>query len=278
MTCTAMRNKSTTLNQFDNYFRDVGDRALLTAEEETFLGQRVQEGDPEAREEMIRANLRLVVKIAKQSMGRGGDFGDMISDGNLGLMHAVEYFDPNLAIRFATYAKFWIKESINRGLRNTSRTIHIPTYMHQLVSTWNRASDALENELGRLPSREEIGERLGLSQNKIKHIAEAIRIHNASPKPEGDEMKTSLADLAVDKRESNATGLEVGEEVERVLSLVDQMTDERAKMVLRMRFGLGGKKPMTLQQVGEVVGITRERVRQIEFTALAELRRLLGDA
>lgn len=263
-------------NPLHTYFHDVGSTALLTAEQEAELARLVQDGDYAAREEMVRANLRLVVKLAKENMGRGLDLEDMIAEGNLGLMHAVEYFDPAVGVRFSTYAKYWIKEAIDRCIKNTGRTIRIPSYMHQTVKNWNDTSRKLEYDLGRTPTAQEIGKAMGLSALKLKNIVEAIRIYNAAPKPQGEEVTTSLADLAVDESESGAAGLEAGEEVERVLGLIDRMTDEKAKMVLKLRFGLSGKEPMLLREVGKALGMTRERARQIESRALAALREGLG--
>jgi RNA polymerase primary sigma factor len=259
----------------DRYFRDVGRTGLLGPEQETELGLRVQEGDHEAREKMVEANLRLVVKIARRYLGRGVDLDDLIAEGNLGLMHAVEYFDPEVGVRFSTYAQYWIKQSMDRLIKNSGKSIRIPSYMHQMVKNWNAATRALEYELDRTPTHQETSERLGLSPAKLKHILEAIRVFNSGPQQSGEEVQTSLADLVVDHRRTNNSDGE--EEVQRVLHCVDSIEDERAKAVLRMRFGLGGREPMVLREIGVALGLTRERVRQIEFEALALLREKLGD-
>lgn len=278
MICTQSKEFATRRQHLDCYFSDVSQTALLSAEDEQDLAQRIQEGDYEAREEMVRANLRLVVKIAKRYVGRGVDLDDLIAEGNLGLVHAVEYFDPAVGVRFATYAQYWIKQSIDRLIKNSGKSIRIPSYMHQMVRNWNNATRELELELARTPTHEETAERLGLSAAKLVHIVEAIRIFNASPQPQSEEVNTSLASLLIDPRSSNTAETEAKEQVDRVLACVDSMADPRAKAVLRMRFGLDGKEPMVLREIGQALGVTRERVRQIETLALATLREKLGDA
>ena len=276
MICTQNREYAARPQMLDRYFSDVSRTSLLNAGEEIELGRRIQEGDYEAREHMVQANLRLVVKIAKRYLGRGVDLDDLIAEGNLGLMHAVEYFDPEVGVRFSTYSQYWIKQSIDRLIKNSGKSIRIPSYMHQMVKNWNAATRELEFELDRSPTHEETAERLGLSAAKLKHIVEAIRVYNAGPHQQGDEVCTSLADLLVDHRDANQS--EASEEVQRVLNCVEHMTDPRAKSVLRMRFGLNGKEPMVLREIGLALGLTRERVRQIECEALALLRDNLGDA
>jgi RNA polymerase primary sigma factor len=258
----------------DCYFREVGRTSLLNAEEELELGRRIQKGDFVARERMVSANLRLVVKIAKRYLGRGVELDDLISEGNLGLVHAAEYYDPEVGVRFSTYCQYWIKQSMDRLIKNSGKSIRIPSYMHQMVKNWNIAARDLERELGRKPNPEETAKRLGLSALKLKHLVEAIRIYNATPQQQGEEVRTSLAEMIADHRIEGST-MEASEELQRVLRCVDSLPDERARAVLRMRFGLNGHKPMVLREVGGKLGLTRERVRQIENQALALLRERL---
>ncbi len=278
MICTQTRESAVPPQMLDQYFRDASRTSLLSAEEETELGRRVQEGDYEAHEQMVRANLRLVVRIAKRYLGRGMDLDDLIAEGNLGLLHAVEYFDPEIGVRFSTYSQYWIKQSIDRLIKNSGKSIRIPSYMHQMVKNWNAATRELEHELDRTPTHQETAERLGLSAAKLKHILNAITIYNAGPQQRGEEVQTSLADLVVDQCSGIGADSEKGEELNRVLECVEAMADPRAKAVLRMRFGLEGHEPMVLREIGQALGLTRERVRQIEFDALAKLREKLGDA
>jgi RNA polymerase primary sigma factor len=274
MMATATYELSTRPFAIERYFRDVSRTGLLNATEELELGRRIQDGDYEAREQMIESNLRLVVKIAKRYQGRGIDMDDLIAEGNLGLMHAAEYYDPEVGVRFSTYCQYWIKQSIDRLIRNCGKSIRIPSYMHQMVRNWNKAARELECQTGTTPTPEEIAERLGLSPAKLKHIVEAIRIFNAGPQQAGEDVRTSLAELVIDHR-SSASGMEAGEELQRLLQLVKDLPDVRARTVLQMRFGLDGREPMVLREVGEELGLTRERVRQIESNALQLLREKL---
>ena len=278
MICTQSQEFATRHQNLDRYFTDVSRTSLLNAGDELDLGRRIQGGDYEAREQMVRANLRLVVKIAKRYVGRGVDLDDLVAEGNLGLVHAVEYFDPEVGVRFSTYSQYWIKQSMERVIKNSGKSIRIPSYMHQMVKNWNAATRELEFELNRTPTHEETAERLGLSSAKLSHLVEAIRIFNGVPQREGEEVNSSLANLLVDHRKSNSAEAEAKEQVDRVLGCVDGMTDPRAKAVLRMRFGLDGREPMVLREIGQALGLTRERVRQIEGDALGMLRAKLGDA
>ncbi|HJT77694.1 MAG TPA: RNA polymerase sigma factor RpoD/SigA [Gemmataceae bacterium] len=256
----------------ETYLREIDKTPLLTADEEKSLAYRVEEGDSEARDHLVRANLRLVVNIARSYTGKGLGLQDLIEEGNLGLLRAVEGFDPSMNTRFSTYASYWIKQSIKRGLINSGKTIRIPAYMAQLLTEWRRATAQLQEELGRTPTQEEIAAHLGLNKKKLSLIKKAIRVYNAAPGSEQSENVQSIDETLMDVR-SKTPALEMlaTDEVREVLTLLDRM-EPREAAVLRMRFGLNGEEPKTLHAIGECLGLTRERVRQIEQEALAKLR------
>jgi RNA polymerase primary sigma factor len=257
---------------FETYLREINETALLNAQQEKELAYRVEEGDAEARDHLVRANLRLVVNIARSYTGKGLGLQDLIEEGNLGLLRAVEGFDPSMNTRFSTYASYWIKQSIKRALVNTAKTIRIPAYMVELLSKWRRATAKLQEELGRTPTQEEIAQSLSLSKKKLKIIQKAIRIYNAVP--QGDEVDSgpSLGEVLTDNRvKEPCSGMVEADELRQVLALLGEL-DERAAAVLRLRFGLDGEEPKTLKEIGERLGLTRERVRQIECEALSRIR------
>ena len=257
-------------NPMDIYLREINETPLLDAAQERNLAYRIQEGDTEARDHMVRANLRLVVNIARSYTGKGLGLQDMIEEGNLGLLRAVEGFDPSMNTRFSTYASYWIKQSIRRGVINSSKTIRFPSYMVELMTKWRRATAALREELGRAPTEEEVARRLHLPMKKLGIIKKALRIHNAAPQGEDD---WSLAQSLEDDRAPNP-GCAMGraDDLQQVEDLLARM-DGREASILRLRFGLDGENPMTLKAIGDRLGLTRERVRQIEMNALAELRK-----
>ena len=254
----------------DSYLREINETPLLTADEEKQLARRIRSGDAEAREHLVRANLRLVVNLARAYVGRGVDITDLVAEGNLGLMRAAEAFDPDLNTRFSTYAAYWIRQSIRRAVITTGKTIRVPPYMAQLMSEWKRASAGLQQQLGRPPDDEEIAAQLQLSPKKFNIVRRAIRIYQASPQGPGDE------EVAPTEHVIDAQGPDPGhalfhaDELGQVLNMVNKLA-EREATVLRLRFGLNEEEPLTLLQVGERLGLTRERVRQIERDALADL-------
>jgi RNA polymerase primary sigma factor len=264
------------LTSLETYLREINTTPLLTAEQEKQLARGIEEGDSEARDQMVRANLRLVVNIARGYAGRGLDLQDLIAEGNLGLLHAVERFDYTLNVRFSTYASYWIKEAIKRALTNTSKTIRIPGYMVQLLSEWRRATTRLQDELGRAPTHEEIADFLGVPRKKLSIIEKAIRVYNALPQTEQAEAGWSMGNILVDDRaKAPDTAMAETEETRQVLQMLDRL-DERSATVLRLRFGLGKQEPKTLLEIGEMLGLTRERVRQIERQALRKLSDLVA--
>jgi RNA polymerase primary sigma factor len=256
----------------DTYMRDINATPLMARDQERELGRRAAGGDAEARDHMVRANLRLVVRMARNYTGRGLPLEDLIAEGNLGLLRAVEGFDPDRQVRFSTYACCWIKQSIRRALVNTARTVRIPAYMVELLSKWRRAATRLQEELGRTATHEEVGRHLHLSKKKLNIVKEAIRACSPAPQADQSDSHWSLDKMVIDSHAKvPGTGTVEADDVRHVLGLLDSM-DWREAAMLRMRFGLDGGDPRTLGEIGERFGVTRERVRQIVGQALGKLR------
>ncbi len=259
---------------FETYLHDIDRTPLLTAEEERALARAVREGDAAARDHLVRANLRLVVNLARASQGKGVAMEDLVAEGNLGLMRAVEAFDPDLGTRFSTYAAYWIKQSIRRAIVNTGKTVRLPNHVVHLLTKWRRAAAELQEEMGRSPTEDEIARRLGVSAKKLGLIKKALRVQNAAlgtEQQEGVSLESLLGGDPAHRPEACAMA---ADEVRAVLDLLGRL-DPREAAVLRLRFGLTRENPLSLQEVGERLGCTRERVRQIEQRALCNLRELL---
>jgi RNA polymerase primary sigma factor len=258
----------------EQYLREINSTPLLSAEEERLLAQRIQAGDCEARDHMVRANLRLVVSIAQHYTGKGLSLADVIEEGNLGLLRAVTRFDPSRNTRFSTYATFWIKQAIRQGLIKTGTTVRIPNYMVQLVSKWRQAAAALSDRLGRTPTLEEIAVHLQLSKKRLEFVQQALRV-NANPVSFDDVAGLGMHEAA---RVQDTLPLDdepdQREDVHRVRTMLDAM-DPKHATVLRMRFGLDDDGPKTLREIGSRLGLSSERVRQIERAALDKLGRRL---
>src|SRR4051812_10630256 len=263
--------RDTVQSPLETYLREINEVALLNADEEKMLAHRIADGDDAARERMVRANLRLVVNIARGYVNKGLSLQDLIEEGNLGLLRAVEGFDPAMNTRFSTYASYWIKQSIKRALVNTAKTIRIPAYMVELLAKWRRAQAKLQEELGRPPSQEEIARSLNLPKKKLNIIKKAIRVYNSAPQTEQTDAGWSLDEMLMDGHTKTPdTEMVEADDLNHVMDLLDKM-DKREATVLRMRFGLDGEEPRTLKEIGESLGLTRERVRQIESEALAKM-------
>jgi len=262
------------------YLREIDEVPLLSADEEKMLGWRIRNDTcPVSREHMIRANLRLVVAIAKRYSNRGLHLTDLIEEGNVGLIRAVEGFDPAQGARFSTYGSWWIKQAIKRALINAVQPVHIPAYMVEMIAKWRLASRAMEEELGRQPSTQELAERMKLPAKKIRIIKKAVRAvqsRGAGPLDE-DGQTMRLAGLLSDDRAQRPEERAILEDELRTVQALLGAIDEREAIVLQRRFGLDGREPLTLEQIGAEIGLTRERVRQIEIHALKKLNRRLTD-
>ena len=268
---TRRRPLASVQSPLETYLREINETSLLSADDEHELAVAIGGGDVQARDRMVRANLRLVVNIARGYTGKGLGLQDLIEEGNLGLLRAVEGFDPAVGTRFSTYASYWIKQSIKRALINTAKTIRIPAYMVELLSKWRRATTRLAEELGRTPTPEEIARVLGLPRKKLPIIKKAIRIYNLTPQTDQADAGWSLGEMIQDERvRTPDTEMVESDNLVHVMRQLETM-DAREATVLRMRFGLDGQEPRTLKEIGESLGLTRERVRQIETEALGKL-------
>jgi RNA polymerase primary sigma factor len=255
----------------DTYLAEINEVPLLTPEQEIELAERIHRGDPAAREHMIRANLRLVVSIAKNYVNRGLSFMDLIEEGNIGLMKAVEKFDPNAGCRFSTYATWWIKQGIRRSLINTVKTVRVPSYMAEIVSRWKALSMELTYRMGRAPTTAEIAQELELPENNWNVVRNTVVSNSQPTHSMGTDAAAVFTDALEDPR-ARAPEEEVfnAQELKRMDELLE-VIDEREAAILRMRYGLRGGEPMTLKAIGEKIGLTRERVRQMEQEALRKL-------
>ncbi len=282
------------------YLKQINECALLTAEDEKELARAIARGSAaahrfargdialaekedlerrgnEARERMIRANLRLVVSIAKGYTNRGMLFADLIEEGNLGLLRAVEGFDPDMGARFSTYSSWWIKQSIKRALINTVQPVHIPAYMVEMIARWKQVHSQLSERLGRAPSLQEVAEQMQVPERKVRIIKRAVKAFNAPTQSATNESGVLLSDMLPDhKSPSPEEAIFSQAESEMIQRLLDAL-DEREATILRLRYGLTDEEPLTLKDIGARIGLTRERVRQLEAQALRKLEKVLAE-
>src|ERR1700751_5509050 len=258
------------------YLREIGQMRLLTPQEEVDLAARIKKGDREARALMIKANLRLVVKIAHDYAHLGLPLLDLVSEGNIGLMKAVERFDPAKGGKLSTYAAWWIKQSIKRALANQSKTIRLPVHLVDKISKMRRVSLQMSEELGREPTDEELGDEIGIASGKVSQL-KTVSIRPASlDAPISDDDSTEFGEIVGDEDAQTPFELFRAKNMRDELSELLEVLDDRERKIIFKRFGLDGGKPETLEEVGKKFGVTRERIRQLQNIALAKLRRALA--
>lgn len=262
---------------FRLYVREVGQTPLITPPQERELARRIKKGDAAAREQMIKANLRLVVKIARDYEGFGVPLLDLISEGNIGLMKAVDRFDPDKGAKFSTYGSYWIKQAIRRALDNQAKTIRLPSHVVERLGILQRAATRLTEELGREPTDEELAAETGLSERKVKQYRQASAAPASLDAPIGDDGDAGkIADVVADEKAALPSD-ELSAHVD--LDLMNELLgdlNEREMTILRRRYGLDGEQEKTLEEIGVDYGLTRERIRQIESAALKKLRKRMA--
>ncbi|MCS7232963.1 MAG: RNA polymerase sigma factor RpoD [Synergistetes bacterium] len=254
------------------YLKEIGKIPLLTAEEEVELAKRMEQGDVEAKRKLIESNLRLVVSIAKKYIGRGMLFLDLIQEGNLGLIRAVEKFDWRKGYKFSTYATWWIRQAITRAIADQARTIRIPVHMVETINKLTRISRQLVQELGREPTTEELAEAMNMPPDKIEEILKVAQEPISLETPIGEEEDSHLGDFIEEKTIPSPSEAAAKQLLKEQLETILNTLSKREREVLKLRFGLEDGRPSTLEEVGKRFGVTRERIRQIEAKALRKLR------
>jgi RNA polymerase primary sigma factor len=262
---------------FQQYLKEIRETPLLTAEEELQLSRQLRAGDQAARERMIKANLRLVVSVAKEFLNRGLPFMDLIAEGNIGLMRGIEKFDPEQGNRFSTYGVHWIKQSIRRALVNSSKTVRIPSYMVELISQFKQKAAEMANKNGGKPTDTRIiAKEIGLTDDQLDMMRAALNSTTQSTDVRGSDGESNLTDVIADHNSPDpAEQVMTANEVSMIEEMLNGISEREAK-ILRMRYGMGVDHPMTLSEIGDALGLTRERIRQIENNALRTLHDIIS--
>jgi RNA polymerase primary sigma factor len=254
------------------YLKEIGGVSLLSAKDEVRLAKLIEKGDQDAKNALIEANLRLVVSVAKRYMGRGLNLLDLIQEGNLGLIRAVEKFDYRKGFKFSTYATWWIRQAVSRAIADQARTIRIPVHMVDAINRVTRTQRALVQDLGRQPTSAEIGKILDLSSDKVEELLELARETVSLEAPMGDT-EASLADFIEDDHGRQPDEIAARKIMKEDLHKTLEGLPERERKIIELRYGLSGQDPMTLEQVGQAFGVTRERIRQMEIRTLRRLQK-----
>jgi RNA polymerase primary sigma factor len=264
--------KTATSDPVRLYLREIGRVKLLTAEQEVSLARRIERGDEAAKRQLVEANLRLVVSIARRYAGRGMSLLDLIQQGNLGLIRAVEKFDYRRGFKFSTYATWWIRQAITRGLADQARTIRVPVHMVETINKVLRVQRKLLQDTGREPTPEEVGAQMGITADRVREILKISQVPLSLETPVGDDGDAQLGDfLQDDAAPAPPVAVEAVLQSEELVAVLGQLT-RRERAVLESRFGLRDGKPQTLEEVGRQFGLTRERIRQIEVKTLEKLK------
>lgn len=259
-------------NSIKIYMREMGQFSMLSADEEVKLAHRIAEGDQSAKNELVEANLRLVVSLARHYQGCGLSYQDLIQEGNIGLIKAAEKFDVSKGFRFSTYASWWIKQALSRAIADQSRTIRIPVHMTENINKFKKTERELLSKLNREPKIKEIADVMGISEKQAKEIQSYIVEPTSLDIQVGDDDDTTIGSFIEDTHFVNPESAYIKESNGDVVNAVLDTLSDREANILRLRFGIGGKKAMTLEEVGKEYGLTRERIRQIEAKALRKLR------
>ena len=258
------------------YLREIGKIPLLTQEEELELAKKAAKGNKKAKDKMVEANMRLVVSIAKRYSGRGLDFLDLIQEGNTGLLRAVEKFDPDKGFKFSTYATWWIRQAITRAIADQARTIRIPVHMVETINKVLRATRKLTQELNREPTIEEVAKEMDMEPEKVEYvmkIKQDIASLDQSVGRDGDDEDSVLGDFVEDEERISPEDSAANQILKEQLATIISTLSEREQKIIKLRFGIGGGRPHTLEEVGAEFSVTRERIRQIEAKALSKLRK-----
>ncbi|MDD2711248.1 MAG: RNA polymerase sigma factor RpoD/SigA [Verrucomicrobiae bacterium] len=258
------------------YLREITREPLLKPEEEVALAGKIKKGDQKARAQMIRANLRLVVKIAHDYSAFGLPIQDLISEGNIGLMKAVDRFDPSKGGKLSTYAAWWIKQSIKRALANQSKTIRLPVHVVDKLSQMRRVATKLTDELEREPTEDELAEEMGIPQRKIAQLKQLSQGSSSLDITVGDDDKTALGELVADETVQDPSEIFKNKTLRKDLMEIMDELDERERAIVKARFGLDGDNPDTLEDIGRKFKVTRERIRQIQNLALMKMRKMMS--